>query len=626
MDKIPVYNEHISSKKEELCIKSLNKSELEELAKKIREEILSAASKEGGHLSSNLGDVELTIALHRSFNLPSDKLIFDVGHQTYAHKILTGRSLEGIGNALSTSRFADTSESEYDPADAGHSSTSLSLAEGFAIARDLKGEKYDVIAVIGDASIANGLAFEALNSIGSRSNKVIVILNDNDMSISAPSGALSKFFRRISTGKVYNKMKIGYRKVLTKTKLGRSIYRLSTSFKNKVKRILIPINLFETLGFSYLGPVDGHNIKAMEKAFGRAKNSTKSTIVHVLTQKGRGYSFAERDSGAYHSVEPFDVISGQALKPNAETYPKFVGESLYEAMKENDKLVLIAAAMMKGSKIEGCFEAFPSRCFDVGIAEEHALTMASAFALSDYHPIISMYSTFLQRAYDELLHDCARKHLNMTLLIDRAGLPGKDGETHAGIYDVSFLKTIPGIKVWMPSSFKETRSLIAFSLEKGHGINAIRYPNALGSLEIDEGNEKEHIDAGFYRYKPVNDAKTVLLSVGPDGRELAKRLQNDFPGEIIIPLLLSEVTPSLLERLERAERIYVFDRYSTELGFLSSICDSLSKHHLSPDIVSFCLPNAFIPHGKKDEQAKMLGVDFDSVIRKIKETESKKKL
>lgn len=608
-------------------VKAMNKKELALLCREIRKRIIETTSINGGHLSSNLGDVELTIAIHRAFSFPTDKLVFDVGHQAYTHKILTGRSLKNIGGIDATSRFSDTSESVFDPSDAGHSSTSLSIAQGFAIARDLKGEKYDVVAVIGDASIANGLSFEALNSIGNRQNKVIVVLNDNDMSISAPSGALGNFFRKISTDRLYNKAKIHYRSVLAKTKFGRFIYRVSLSFKNGVKRILVPMTLFETLGFTYIGPIDGHDIKAIEKALKRAKNTTKSVVLHLSTTKGKGYSFAEKDKdGVYHSVEPFDIDTGlpKDAHDGKVSFPAIFGELTYGAMKENEGNVLIAAAMMKGSRLEKSFEDFSSRSFDVGIAEEHAITLASSLALAGYHPIVSMYSTFLQRGYDELLHDCARKNIDMTLIIDRAGLSGRDGETHAGIYDVAFLKTIPNVKVSMPSCFSEAKFLFDESLGKGKGIMAIRYPNAFIDKDAVIKDEEIHYEEGYSIYKKGN-GESLLLAVGPDGRKLCDEISENFDGKIIIPLRLSEISEPLFKEIVQAKKLYIFDRYSTVDGFVKTVETSLFENGVKIDCFSFALPKAFVPHGSKNDQATLFKLDFQTVIDKIIESEKSTK-
>ena len=601
---------------------SLNNEELTSFCADVRAVILDTVSSYGGHLSSNLGSVELTVALHRSFSFPKDKIIFDVGHQAYTHKLLTGRSLKGIGSIDKESRFCDSSESPFDPADAGHSSTSLSLAEGFAIARDLRGESFDVVAVIGDSSAANGLAFEALNHIGSMGNKVIVVLNDNDMSISRPKGALSRFFRRISGDRLYNKAKIRYRKSLSKTRFGGKIYRFSYFVKDQIKRTFVPVTLFDTLGFTYLGPFDGHDIKEMEKAFKKAKNTTKPTVVHVLTKKGKGYPLAEGDKdGSFHRVPPFELGNGKEKDPHPGqmSFPNFFGEKALGALKEKKNTLLLSAAMMKGSCLEEAFHDYPTRCFDVGIAEEHALTLASSFALNGFHPIVSLYSTFLQRGYDELLHDCARKRIDMTLLIDRAGLPGKDGETHAGIYDVAFLKSIPGVSVYMPADFQEADALFEASLEIGSGIFAIRYPNAFLPLRSENGRERFlDVSKGYEIYKEAENGNlSLLLCVGPKGKELAKRLSPTFKGAIYLVYKLFPLSESMLSAIEGRKRLFVFDPTGTETGFAESLKAALFDRGICLEARFFGLPNVFVPHGSVEEQENVFHLDLEEVAEEI---------
>jgi 1-deoxy-D-xylulose-5-phosphate synthase len=477
----------ISTIKDPTFLKSLNEDELELLCADIRTEIIKETSIYGGHLSSNLGAVELTVALYRSFNFPKDKLIFDVGHQCYTHKILTGRSLAHLNEKGCVSGFEKMSESPYDCYEAGHSSTSLSAAEAFAIARDQKGEKYDVVALIGDASIVNGLSFEALNSIGSRPNKVIVVLNDNDMSIGRPSGGLGKFFRKISTGRAYNRFKRGYRRVMFRTRLGKKLYSFSYAIKSAIKQKLVPVTMFDNMGLTYIGPIDGHNIHALEKAFKRAKNTTKSVLIHTFTTKGKGYPYAEKDTNGYwHGVTPFDIETGQPknLHPGLISWSHYFSDLTNEIMSKYQNSELIVPATQKGSGLEQAFQLYPSRCIDVGIAEEHALTLAGAMSLQGIHPIVAIYSTFLQRAYDELSHDCARMNANMTVLIDRAGLVGSNGETHQGIYDEAYLKSIPHIVITMPATQSEAKALYYQSFDN-HGIVCIRYPRDFVSSEHD---------------------------------------------------------------------------------------------------------------------------------------------
>lgn len=613
----------LKSIKDPSFLKCLDYKGLKLLCKDIRTEIIKQVSMNGGHLASNLGVVELTVALHRSFNFPKDKLLFDVGHQTYAHKILTGRKLDNLNSAGAISGFAKMSESEYDCYDAGHSSTSLSAAEAFAVARDLKGEKYDVVALIGDASIANGLSFEALNNISFRNNKVIIVLNDNDMSISRPIGALSNVFRGISTARGYNKLKVSYRKMLTKTSFGRGLYSFSRTVKNKIKQWLVSPTIFEEMGFAYIGVIDGHNIRALEKAFSRAKNTTKSVVIHVFTKKGKGYPLAEKDQiGEWHSVEPFDIKSGIPINRNEGKIPfaKAIGSIVNSSLKENANAVLICPAMVKGSYLDDSFKEFPERCFDMGISEEHAMTFAGSISLTGFHPILCVYSTFLQRAYDELLHDCARIKSDMTLLIDKAGLIGKNGETHMGIYDEAFLKSIPDVIVSMPSDISEAKTLLEMSLEKGHGVFAIRYDNH----SIDEYDKNEICKIDFLKWKFVQQtecAKQAVIAVGPNGKALFSKLkENDFDGMLINPIFLNPVDYEVLNEILNIPEIIIYDAYGTENGFAESVEKYLLDKSYKGKVKVFALPNVFIEHDTIENQEKTFGVSveqvFDYIVKK----------
>ena len=502
--------EHINLNqiKDPSFLKNLSYAELDVLADDIRKEIIRCTAKNGGHLSSNLGVVELTIAIEHFFDLSKDKLIFDVGHQCYTHKILTGRPLETLRQTNGISGFQKIDESVYDCFDAGHSSTSISAANGFAIARDLKGENYNVIALIGDGSIPSGLAFEGLNNVASGNHKVIIILNDNGMSISKPVGALSKVFGRISTGAGYNRIKYGYRRAMFKTKFGKKIYNLSLRIKNWFKRHLTSPNIFTELGFAYLGPIDGHNIKKLEKAFKRVGNTEKSVVVHVCTTKGKGYELAENDNtGSWHGVAPFKVQDGAPVKCSSHvSWSKVFADLSLKEMETHQDAFLISPATTVGAEIEEVLKKYPERSLDVGIAEEHAATLSGALSRGGFHPIISIYSTFMQRAYDEISHDMSRTKANATLLVDRAGLVGRDGETHQGIYDAAFLATIPNVVITMPATRKEAEYLYEESFNN-HGVFAIRYPRCTC---LEEGSAE---GLSFGKWIKLREAKSDRKSV-----------------------------------------------------------------------------------------------------------------
>ena len=512
--------EHInlSDIKDPSFLKNLSYAELNVLADDIRKEIIRCTAKNGGHLSSNLGVVELTIAIEHFFDLSKDKLIFDVGHQCYTHKILTGRPLESLRQTHGISGFQKIDESVYDCFDAGHSSTSISAANGFAIARDLKGENYNVIALIGDGSIPSGLAFEGLNNIASGKNKVIIILNDNGMSISKPVGALSKRFGKISTAAGYNRLKYGYRKAMFKTKFGKKIYHLTLRMKNWFKRHLTSPNPFTDLGFAYVGPVDGHDIKKLEKAFKRSTYTDKSVVIHVCTTKGKGYQLAENDvTGSWHGVAPFKIQDGEPIKCSSNvSWSKVFAELSLKEMEKHQDAFMISPATAVGAEIEEVLKRFPERSLDVGIAEEHAATLSGALSRGGFHPIISIYSTFMQRAYDEISHDMSRTKANVTLLVDRAGLVGRDGETHQGIYDAAFLSSIPGVVISMPSTRAEAEFLYEESFNN-HGVFAIRYPRATC---LAQGDNKSLSFGKWIKLRESSDKKVAVIGVGHLIREL----------------------------------------------------------------------------------------------------------
>ena len=579
-------------------VKDMDEDALKDLCAQIRQELLEDVSACGGHLSSNLGIVELTVALYRSFDFPKDKLLFDVGHQCYVHKILTGRDLSKLNEFDGPSGFIKREESPYDCFEAGHSSTALSGGEAFAIARDMNGEDFNVVVLIGDASLANGVSFEALNNIACRKNKVIIVLNDNDMSISKPVGGLENFLRSISP----------------------------TYDEGKAKQPDIKLNsktIFEELGLEYIGPVNGHDIQALDQAFKKAKRSKKSVIVHTFTKKGKGYSYAENDvSGDWHYTAPFDIDTGlpKNKHENQISFSKFMGDLSCEALEKNPNAILICPAMVKGSLLESAFNTYPERCFDMGISEEHAGVFTGAITLQGIHPILCMYSTFLQRAYDEIFHDCARIHADMTLLVDRVGLIGKNGETHMGIYDVAFLRSIPNVIITMPSTLSEARALMDLSMEKGHGVFAIRYLGVFENLKETEKREKLE----FLRWKIVqkgNHKKQAILALGPHGKELFDKLiQSGYDGTLVNPLFLNPLDQKIFQKLLPYEEIVVYDAYGIENGFSESVKKYLFENHFSGKTTFFSLPNAFIAHDSVENQEKRYGISvnqiYDYILKK----------
>lgn len=601
-------------------LSTLNYPQLKTLAEDIREEIILKTSLYGGHLSSNLGVVEATIALHRVFDFTKDKLIFDVGHQCYTHKILTGRSLNGLRTKNGVSGFQKLNESSYDDYEAGHSSTSISAALGFATVRDLNKEKYNIIAFVGDSSIASGLSFEGLNNLSQSGHKVIIVLNDNDMSISRPVGGIAKFFGRISTSAGYNRSKTAFKRTLEKTRLGFHVYNVTKAFKNQVKHFLVPTTLFDNLGFTYIGPIDGNDIKTLEKSLRRAEKTTKSVIVHIRTLKGKGYEPAECDSaGNWHGVGPFDIKSGKPINVNSGkiSWSKCFSNLLIEEMEKHDDLILISPAMIRGCELEEVYSKFKERCIDVGIAEEHAVTLASGISLSGKHPIVSIYSTFMQRAFDEISHDIARMKLNVTFLVDRSGLVGQDGETHQGIYDESFLLSTPNVVVTMPSSKEEAHTLFIASLDH-HGPFFIRYPRSF--IEINEKDSKCECQFGEWIVDKVSSNKNkALVGVGEYYRKLSdKCILNNVDITLVNSIYLNPMDEKVISDLLDYQTIFIYDAYATEDGFINKLKVKLLNLSYKGNVVSFGVPLSFVKQATIKEQAEEFNLLPEQVYERIK--------
>lgn len=599
---------------------TLSYKELDVLAEDVRQNIIKTTSIYGGHLSSNLGVVEVTIALNRSFDFSNDKLILDVGHQCYAYKILTGRSLEHLRSKDGVSGFQKRCESKYDCYEAGHSSTSISAANGFAIARDLNGEDYNVVALIGDGSVVSGLAFEGLNNLASGNHKVIVVLNDNGMSISKPAGGIGKMFARISSAAGYNRIKVRYKRSMLKTKLGKKIYNLSSRFKNWLKSKLVPLTIFDAMGLSYIGPIDGHNIKAMEKAFKRAKNTTKSVVVHVCTLKGKGYKPAENDQiGYWHGVSPFEIESGKPLDMHEgfNSWSHIFSDLTIKEMENHKKAYLISPATIKGAGLDDVFAKFPNRSVDVGIAEEHSMTLASGLSLGGYHPIISIYSTFMQRAFDEISHDLARMNCNATILVDRAGLVGKDGETHQGIYDVSFLVNTPNVVVTMPSTIAEGYALYDESFND-HGPFFIRLPRAIVKIEKDI----KPAAIKFGKWEKLIDSKAkkiAVVGVGPLLRDLEKQLiDKKIECTLYNALYIAPMDEDAIDELLNFDKIVIYDAYSANGGLESVLVNKLSQKGYKGLISAHSIPLQFIKQASINEQLEEFGLLPEQIIKFVK--------
>ncbi len=595
-------------------IKGLKVNELEQLSKDIKDKIIASCAKNGGHLASSLGATDLTVAIHHYFNLPTDKVIFDVGHQSYAHKILSGRSLDRLRKSDGVSGFQRRCESEYDPYEAGHSSTSISAAMGLALARDLNKEKYEVIAVIGDSSLANGLAFEGLNNIANFNHKIIIIINDNNRSIGESRGLMHRYFEKFRLSKGYLRNKNRYQRFLKKTFLTRWFYHLTSWIKRQFKKIFIRKNIFTEMGLYFISNIDGHDIKQLEKAFNYAKNAPTSVVLHVTTQKGSGYKLAEEDDvGNWHGVGPFDIETGKPLKvrdPNYISWSQVYAQLLKDRLKVDDRMVLINPATMVGSCIADLLTKYPDRVFDVGISEEHGAVFAAAVGLNkDIHAYYSIYSTFLQRSYDEISHDVARLDSDVTFLIDRAGLPGEDGETHSGIYDVAYLMSIPNIAIAMAKDMEEAIDLFNFSTDYHHPL-AIRYPKDI--TPIVNNHEPRPVKLGEWKVE-TNDGDTAIISYGP----VINHLVEHFKGYTIVnAMFLRPIDEEVLKSLCSKKQIVIYDIYGTKEGFASYVLNYLNEYGYKGKVKVLAIPNDFIKHGNVLDQVKELGISFDD-LRKL---------
>ena len=593
-------------------VKDLSYPELEVLSEDIRNYILDVTSKNGGHVSSNLGAVEATIALCRNFDFSKDKIIFDVGHQSYTYKILTGRKLDNLRKKDGVSGFQKINESPYDHFECGHSSTSISAAMGMAVARDLNHEKYNIIAFIGDSSISNGLAAEGLNSLVSSGHKVIIVLNDNNMSISKPVGGLSSTFRKFSSSGVYVKSKNGIRRVFQKTRFGRWCLRRLTSFKNWFKRKVINLSSFESIGYKMIGPVDGHYIKHMDKAFAIAKKANGPVIVHIKTIKGKGYPYAENDeNGDWHGVGEFNKETGYILVKDGISWSEQYDIVLKDEMEINDKIVTIVPATEHGSALDNLFELYPERTIDVGIAEEHALTLAGGLAISGYHPVVSIYSTFLQRAYDELFHDLARMNLNATILIDRAGLVGADGDTHQGIYDEAFLYTIPNVTITMASRACESLSLMKESM-CDHGVFAIRYPRE-NVYETPDPVKK--IPYGSWKEELVGK-KTAIVAVGPVAIMLKDQLlQKKIDVTLYNAIYLRPMDEEKIKKLVSYDKVIIYNPYATREGFANALETRLFELGYKGQVIVKTVPTQTVNQASIEEQRKEFGLLIEDILQ-----------
>lgn len=603
-------------------LKTLSVVELKQLCVEIRTGLIETVSEHGGHLSSNLGVVELTVALHRIFDFESDRLLFDVGHQSYTHKILTGR-YEGLRSSLrqwgGTSGYQQRRESSYDHFEAGHAGTALSAAIGMAMADPH--HTNEIVAVVGDSSMANGMAMEALNHLGHLDTKVIVVYNDNGMGISLPVGGIYRFFSKARSSLSYQTSKYHIRNFVLGHWITKPLYYALHYSKEIWRRLTIGTNVFEHMGVFYLGPVDGHDLQGLHNIFSVAKMLKKSVVVHVITTKGKGYAPAEHDSkGHWHGVDPFDIATGQpkgSSSSRESSWSTVFSASLVNHMRNDESLHLITPAMMTGSKLDSAFATFPGRCHDVGIAEEHAVTFASGLALAQQRPVISIYSTFLQRAYDQVIHDSARMKLPITYFVDRCGIVGNDGETHQGIFDVAFIRPIPHTTIAMPSDAQDAIQLIEMALTQSNESFFIRMPR--GKIDLGFNLPATNKETKLWSWYPIEHASTTVLVTGPTVHDILKwrnetqarvniafaRFYKPFDEDVLAEIL--GVTTTLL----------VIDLYSVKEGLFEPLVAYLHAHHYKGEVDSITVPSEFIPHGSIHDVYEALHLDTASLIRRI---------
>ncbi|MED4601587.1 1-deoxy-D-xylulose-5-phosphate synthase [Paenibacillus validus] len=606
-------------------LKRLAFEQLEPLAAEIRQFLVEKLSVTGGHLAPNLGVVELTLALHYLFDSPRDKFIFDVGHQSYVHKILTGRmnQFDTLRKYKGLCGFVKRSESEHDVWEAGHSSTSLSAAMGMAVSRDLQGKSNRVIAMIGDGALTGGMALEALNHIGHERRKLMVVLNDNEMSIAPNVGALSNYLARIRSDRHYVKAKEEVEQLLKKIPaIGGTLAKTVERLKDSFKYLVVPGVWFEELGFTYFGPVDGHNLSLLMETLKQADKVNGPVVVHVITLKGKGYSPAEADSHKWHGISPYKIESGQVLKPvGPPMYTEVFGSTLIELAAQDKRVVAITPAMPGGSGLLGFAKAYPERMFDVGIAEQHAATFSAGLASEGLKPVFAVYSTFLQRAYDQVVHDICRANLNVTFAIDRAGFVGPDGETHQGVYDIAYLRSIPNMVVMMPKDENELRHMMKTALDYEDGPIAYRYPriNGLG-VPLDE--QLTAIPIGTWEtLRHGQDA--AILAVGPMipiALEAAETLAKEgVQVRVVNARFIKPMDEAMLNQLAKEDiPVLTLEEGAVMGGFGSGVLEYYSLHnHYGMRVKTIGVPDYFVEHGSVGQQREEVGLTAERLVSEL---------
>ncbi len=605
-------------------IKKIKPQDYEKLAEEIRMFLVNHVSRTGGHLASNLGVVELTMALHLSMDLPQDKLIWDVGHQAYIHKLLTGRKeqFETLRQMDGISGFPKISESEYDAFDTGHSSTAISAALGLVKARDLSGGRERIVAVLGDGALTGGMAFEALNNAGRLKSNLMIVLNDNNMSISENVGGMANYLAKLRTNSKYTGFKETMENTLTQMPgIGKTLVNRLKRSKDAIKYFMLPNMLFEDLGITYIGPIDGHNINKMTEAFQAAARAKKAVVVHVITKKGKGYSLAEKYPSWFHGIDPFDIQSGKPIKTDKSiSYTKIFSDAMVKNAMENDKVVAITAAMPYGTGLSEFKKRFPERFFDVGIAEEHAVTFAAGLALGGYRPVVAIYSTFLQRSYDQIIHDVCINNLPVVFAIDRAGITGRDGKTHQGTFDLSFLSHIPNLTVLAPKNGTELSEMLSYALTYP-GPVAIRYPKG----EIYQGFAEIQTPIEHGKSEVLHQEEGIaILAVGSmvkTGAELAEGLRKEGKKATLVNVrFVSPMDRELLDTLAKKHRTFItMEENVRSGGYGQKVSDYLcetGKRKIKH--INISVPDMYVEQGSVGELYHKLGLDAESILARVR--------
>ena len=602
-------------------IKEMEKDELRPLAKEIRQFLVHKISHTGGHLASNLGVVELTMALHLCCNLPEDKIVWDVGHQSYTHKILTGRKdgFEHLRQFGGMSGFPKQSESDCDAFDTGHSSTSISVALGLAKARDLKKQDHKIFAVIGDGALSGGMAYEAMNNAARLKSNLVIVLNDNQMSISKNVGGMSSYLGKIRTNGNYTELKEEVENALSKLPhLGDKLTSRIRGIKDLIKRIFIPGMLFEDMGLTYIGPIDGHNIHQMVTAFQSASKMKEAVIVHVCTHKGKGYRPAEKNPSYFHGVSPFNIKDGSSRHngETAKTYTDIFSDTILEAAKEREDIVAVSAAMPSGTGLTAMASKYPKRFFDVGIAEEHAVTFAAGMAAGGLKPVVAIYSTFLQRAYDQILHDVCIGKLPVVFAVDRAGLVGSDGETHQGIFDIAYLRSMPNMTVMAPKNAWELRQMMLFALEQ-NTPTAIRYSRGAAG----EGLQDHQQEITMGKAEWICEGQEIALLAVGNMVETAMWVREHLKAEgqkvsVVNMRFVKPIDEEVLQKIkERHSKVVTLEEGVFNGGFGEAV--SAWYEGTPMRVLNIALPDQFIEHGSVTELKKKYGLDPESITQKI---------